>query len=112
MEFNAHVKEITEDAVIYTVNGEEKKIKNDFVFAMTGYHPDHDFLKNMGVHIDEETGRPMYNPETMETNVEGIFIAGVIAAGNNANEIFIENGRFHGDLIATCIAKREKKVSE
>lgn len=112
MEFNAHVKEITEDAVIYTVNGEEKKIKNDFVFAMTGYHPDHDFLKKMGVYIDAETGRPTYNPETMETNVEGIFIAGVIAAGNNANEIFIENGRFHGDLIAACIVEREKKVSE
>jgi thioredoxin reductase (NADPH) len=109
MEFNAHVKEITEDAVIYTVGDEEKTIKNDFVFAMTGYHPDHEFLKKMGVGIDEETGRPLYNPDTMETNVEGIFIAGVIAAGNDANEIFIENGRFHGEQIAACIVEREKK---
>lgn len=108
MEFNAHVKEITEDAVIYTVGNEVKKIKNDFVFAMTGYHPDHEFLKTMGVGIDEETGRPLYDPETMETNVRGIFIAGVIAAGNDANEIFIENGRFHGEQIAACIVKREK----
>lgn len=107
MEFNAHVQEITEDAVIYRVGDEVKTIKNDFVFAMTGYHPDHDFLKNMGVGIDEETGRPLYHPATMETNVPGIFIAGVIAAGNNANEIFIENGRFHGEQIAACIAKRE-----
>ncbi|HZG60304.1 MAG TPA: YpdA family putative bacillithiol disulfide reductase [Anoxybacillus sp.] len=109
MEFNAHVKEITEDAVIYTVGDEVKTIKNDFVFAMTGYHPDHEFLKKMGVSIDAETGRPLYNPDTMETNVEGIFIAGVIAAGNDANEIFIENGRFHGEQIAACIVEHEKK---
>ncbi|MBA2870143.1 thioredoxin reductase (NADPH) [Anoxybacillus calidus] len=109
MEFNAHVKEITEDAVTYTVGDEVKTIKNDFVFAMTGYHPDHEFLKKMGVGIDEETGRPLYNPDTMETNVEGIFIAGVIAAGNDANEIFIENGRFHGGQIAACIVEREQK---
>ncbi|KXG11076.1 Glucosaminate ammonia-lyase [Anoxybacillus sp. P3H1B] len=108
MEFNAHVKEITEDAVIYEVDGEWKKIKNDFVFAMTGYRPDHEFLKSMGVGIDAETGRPLYDPDTMETNVAGIFIAGVIAAGNNANEIFIENGRFHGEQIAACIVAREK----
>ncbi|KZE38077.1 hypothetical protein AV656_03880 [Bhargavaea cecembensis] len=75
-------------------------IPNDFVFAMTGYHPDHTFLRKMGIGIDEETGRPKYDPETMETSVPGLFIAGVIAAGNNANEIFIENGRFHGGLIA------------
>ena len=103
MEFEAMVKEITEDAVVYVKDGEEHEMKNDFVFAMTGYHPDQDFLKKMGVQIDAETGRPIFNPETMETNVEGIFIAGVIAAGNNANEIFIENGRFHGEKIAYAI---------
>lgn len=107
MEFNAIVKEIKEDSVTYIVNRDiEKTIKNDFVFAMTGYHPDHQFLQNMGVGIDQVTGRPTYHPETMETNVEGIFIAGVIAAGNNANEIFIENGRFHGELIAEAIKNR------
>jgi len=103
MEFGSTVKEITEHAVTYIKNGEEKTIQNDFVFAMTGYHPDHAFLRKMGIGIDEETGRPLYNVETMETNADGIFIAGVIAAGNNANEIFIENGRFHGDMIAKRI---------
>ncbi|WHX99119.1 YpdA family putative bacillithiol disulfide reductase [Neobacillus sp. DY30] len=103
MEFEAHVMEITEDEVRYKKDGKEKSIYNDFVFAMTGYQPDHSFLKKMGIQIDEETGRPFFNPETMETNVEGAFIAGVIAAGNNANEIFIENGRFHGGLIAQSI---------
>ena len=57
----------------------------------------------MGVEIDEETGRPHFDAETMETNVENLFIAGVIAAGNNPNENFIENGRFHGELIANKI---------
>ncbi|GAA3327576.1 hypothetical protein GCM10020331_068070 [Ectobacillus funiculus] len=90
------------------MNGEEKIIVNDFVFAMTGYHPDHAFLANMGVGIDQETGRPLHDPDTMETSVQGIFfIAGVIAAGNNANEIFIENGRFHGDAITREVAKRQ-----
>lgn len=109
MEFNANVKEITENEVIYVKEGQEKTIKNDFVFAMTGYHPDHQFIKNMGVVIDQESGRPIFNSETMETNVEGIYIAGVLAAGNNANEIFIENGRFHGGQIAGSILEKESK---
>ncbi|MDQ0232934.1 YpdA family putative bacillithiol disulfide reductase [Metabacillus malikii] len=110
MEFMANVLEISEHYLTYEVNGQSFTIKNDFVFAMTGYHPNHHFLKEMGVSIDEETGRPKYNPDTMETNVEGIFIAGVIAAGNNANEIFIENGRFHGNLICEAIrSKTETK---
>lgn len=106
MEFEANVVEISEKSLKYQVNGEIKEMKNDFVFAMTGYHPDHGFLKKMGVTIDQETGRPTHNPETMETNIQGIFIAGVIAAGNNANEIFIENGRFHGQLIYEAIQNK------
>lgn len=106
MEFNAAVDEITETEVHFHVQDEKKSIKNDFVFAMTGYHPDHAFLKTMGVEIDQETGRPLYNPETMETNIKGIYIAGVIVAGNNANEIFIENGRFHGGAIAAHLSQR------
>jgi thioredoxin reductase (NADPH) len=107
MEFNAEIDEVTEEKVRYSAAGEMKEVKNDFVFAMIGYHPDHSFLTKMGVNIDQETGRPQFNPETMETNVEGIFIAGVIAAGNNANEIFIENGRFHGGMIANAIIEKE-----
>ncbi len=112
MEFGACVEKITEDEVVFR-SGEKEiiTIKNDFVFAMTGYHPDHQFLEKMGVEIDKETGRPFFNEETMETNVEGIFIAGVIVMGNNANEIFIENGRFHGGHIAEEIAK-EKIIKE
>jgi thioredoxin reductase (NADPH) len=108
MEFEANVVRITEETVVYRKNGEEKTLKNDFVFAMTGYHPDHQFLKNIDIEIETESGRPIYNEETMETNIKGAFIAGVIAAGNNANEIFIENGRFHGELIANEILNKEK----
>lgn len=108
MHFNTNVLEIREHEVILEIDGHEEVLQNDFVFAMTGYHPDHSFIRAMGVTIDDETGRPFITPETMETNIEGLFIAGVIAAGNNANEIFIENGRFHGDCIAQTIAKRTK----
>lgn len=107
MHFNTNVKEIREHEVVLNIEGREEVLKNDFVFAMTGYHPDHAFIRAMGVTIEEETGRPYFEPDTMETNVKGLFIAGVIAAGNNANEIFIENGRFHGDCIAKAIAERK-----
>ncbi|MBM7094683.1 MULTISPECIES: YpdA family putative bacillithiol disulfide reductase [Alteribacter] len=107
MVFNACIDEITEEYVSYSVGKEQHQVKADFVFAMTGYHPDHSFIKKMGVTIDDDTGRPEFNAETMETNCEGIYIAGVIAAGNNANEIFIENGRHHGGAIAASIILKE-----
>lgn len=106
MHFNTEIKEIKESEVIVEIEGQQKTIANDVVFAMTGYHPDHRFIREMGVEIDEQTGRPTFDPDTMETNVENLFIAGVIAAGNNANEIFIENGRFHGNMIAQKIARQ------
>lgn len=110
MHFNTEVVSIEENKVTLKGPEGEFEIENDFVFAMTGYHPDHSFLEKMGVMIDNETGRPSHNPETMETNVAGIFIAGVIAAGNNANEIFIENGRFHGELIAKEITRKDESL--
>jgi len=106
MVFEADVVEITSNSVVYKKDNATIEIDNDIVFAMTGYHPDHEFLKRLGVGVDAESGRPIYNPDTMETNVSGVFIAGVIAAGNNANEIFIENGRFHGEPIAQVISSR------
>lgn len=107
MHFESNVQEIREKEVVLNVRGEEQIVKNDFVFAMTGYHPDHGFIRAMGVNIDDATGRPQFNPETMETNIENLFIAGVLAAGNDANEIFIENGRFHGGLIAQKIKEQQ-----
>ncbi|MGN1401210.1 MAG: YpdA family putative bacillithiol disulfide reductase [Bacillus sp. (in: firmicutes)] len=109
MEFGAVVKEIKKDTLIFAADGQEHEIKADYVFAMIGYHPDQDFLKQMGISINEEDGRPEFNKDTMETNVERLYIAGVIAAGNNANEIFIENGKFHGGLIADHIVSVYEK---
>ncbi|RSL32080.1 YpdA family putative bacillithiol disulfide reductase [Salibacterium salarium] len=103
MEYDAQVTEITSSHVHYEKNGKQDKVETDFVLAMTGYHPDHSFLQEMGVGVEKDTGRPVHNKETMESNVKGIFIAGVIAAGNDANEIFIENGRHHGKRITDAI---------
>ena len=86
--------------------GEETTIPNDFVVAMTGWRADHEPLRKLGVEVDEATGIPAHDPETMETNVPGLYIAGVIAAGNDANKIFIENGREHGALVVADRIRR------
>ena len=78
----------------------------DWVLAMTGWRPDRALLRGLGVETDPVTGIPTHDPGTMETNVPGVYIAGVIAAGFNANKIFIENGREHGGLIAGAVAGR------
>ncbi|CAM3716381.1 YpdA family putative bacillithiol disulfide reductase [Alkalicoccus chagannorensis] len=103
MHFDSSVEEIKESTLLARTPDGLLEEEADFVFAMTGYHPDHSFIRSIGVHVDEATGRPEADPETMETNVAGVYIAGVIAAGNNANEIFIENGRWHGEKIADHI---------
>lgn len=108
MEFNATITKITETEVFYEVNGTEHRVKNDFVFAMTGYRPDVTLLQNAGVIIDEITGKPLYNEHTLETNISNLYVAGVVASGNDNNAIFIENGRFHGGAIAENIANKEK----
>ncbi len=73
---------------------------------MTGWRADHEPLRKLGVRVDDETGIPAHDPETMETNVPGLYIAGVIAAGNDANKIFIENGREHGALVVADRLRR------
>jgi len=98
--FRTHVLEITEDSVLLNTPEGEERIKNDFVFALTGYHPDYDFLRSIGIELSSQQCRPVCDPETLESNVAGVYVAGVIVAGSRTNEIFIENGRFHGQLIA------------
>ena len=85
--------------------GELTELKNDWVLALTGWRPNPTLLRELGVEVDETTGIPTHDPQTMETNVPGVFIAGVLAAGNNANKIFIENGRAHGGQIVQAIVK-------
>ncbi|HEY1210527.1 MAG TPA: YpdA family putative bacillithiol disulfide reductase [Terracidiphilus sp.] len=104
--FNSRLVEITPDTVIIETPEGQKTLKNDFVFAMTGYHPDYQFLESMGIRFQGEERRPMCNPETLESNVPGIYLAGVIVAGSRTNEIFIENGRFHGRQIAAALVAK------
>ena len=104
--FEASVKEFTRDAVwIETVQGERTRIENDFVFALTGYHPDFDFLRRVGIEVDPKTSRPNCSTKTRESNVPGVYLAGVVISGRHTNEIFIENGRFHGKQIIGDIQK-------
>ncbi|HEX4284611.1 MAG TPA: YpdA family putative bacillithiol disulfide reductase, partial [Terracidiphilus sp.] len=99
--FSSNVTNIAEDDVTLTTPTGVVKLANQFVFALTGYHPDFSFIEGLGVTLDKKKDRcPVCDPATLESNVPGIYLAGVIVAGERTNEIFIENGRFHGQLIA------------
>src|SRR5215813_11717779 len=104
--FNSQVLEIRERNVLVETPAGKIELKNDFVFALTGYHPDFDFLKSLGIQIGGGECRPVCDTETLESNVPGIYLAGVIVAGARTSEIFIENGRFHGRQIATNLARK------
>jgi thioredoxin reductase (NADPH) len=106
--FGTDVVEITRDSVVLETPEGRKTIKNDFVFAMTGYHPDFGFLESLGVQFEGSDKLPVCNRDTLESNVPGIYLAGVIVAGSRTNEIFIENGRFHGLQIAKALSAQER----
>lgn len=109
--FSSTVIDIAEDDVTLATPRGEVKIANQFVFALTGYHPDFGFIERLGVKLDEANDRcPVCDPATLESNVPGIYLAGVIVAGERTNEIFIENGRFHGQLIAEDL--RAKRLTD
>jgi len=98
--FNAELIEIKEKTVIFKdKEGEIQEIENDFVLAMTGYLPDFDFLKNSGIDLQGECLNPVYNPETMETNIENLYLAGVVCGGKDTHLWFIENSRIHAEMI-------------
>jgi thioredoxin reductase (NADPH) len=104
--FRSTVLGIDADSVSLETPEGPRRIRNDFVFAMTGYHPDYDFLRSMGIELSAEQCRPVCDPVTLESNVPGIYVAGVIVAGSRTNEIFIENGRFHGRQIAADLKQK------
>ena len=103
--FKSSLLEIQPKAVVLDTPDGQVTVKNDFVFAMTGYRPDLEFLGSLGIRLDPVSQRPRTNPDTLESDRPGIFLAGVIVAGMHTNEIFIENGRFHGKKIAEAIAE-------
>lgn len=102
--FNTTVTEIRPDSVTLNTPEGLVEIPNQFVFAMTGYRPDLTFLNAHGITFQPDTKKPKTNPDTLESERTGVFLAGVIVAGMHTNEIFIENGRFHGRQIAEAIA--------
>jgi thioredoxin reductase (NADPH) len=104
--FDSHVVEIRLSSIVVATPGGEVELKNDFVFALTGYSPDLNFLNSIGITLDSETQRPRTDPQTLESERPGIYLAGVIVAGMHTNEIFIENGRFHGKQIAESVASK------
>jgi thioredoxin reductase (NADPH) len=104
--FNTTIAEIAPDSVLLSTPKGDLRLKNDFVFALTGYHPDFTFLRSLGVQFTETASKPVVNLQTLESNVAGIYLAGVIIAGMNTNEIFIENGRFHGRQIAEDVLRK------
>jgi thioredoxin reductase (NADPH) len=104
--FNSTVESITPAEIVIRTPGGEKTLPNDFVLAMTGYQPDLPFLDAVGIRLDPETRKPRTNPDTLESDRSGVYLAGVIVAGMHTNEIFIENGRFHGGQIAEDVARK------
>lgn len=113
--WNSRVTSITPADVVITAGLGEDRLKADRVYVMTGFAPKLDLLRDCGVPIDAKTGIPAHDSTTLETSVPGVFIAGVVVAGYDANKVFIENGRYHGDrIVARLLGQRapaEPKLS-
>ena len=106
--FNAEVVEITDTSIIFKDEDQKiHEIENDFVLAMTGYLPNFEFLRNSGIELQGDCLKPTYNERTMETNVPGLYLAGVVCGGKDTHLWFIENSRIHADSIIrdilTCL---------
>ena len=104
--FNSEITEIKEREITVKTPEKSLELKNDFVLAMTGYQPNYNLLENLNVKIlDDEFKTPSYNEKTMKTNIEGVFLAGVICGGLKTNKWFIENSREHSKKILSTIIK-------
>ncbi|MFD1016106.1 YpdA family putative bacillithiol disulfide reductase [Winogradskyella rapida] len=105
--FNSEIKEITPSHLVIQTPEGEKTIANDYVVALTGYHPDFSFLKTAGIELSKDgKSIPKYHPETMETNVKGLYLAGVICGGKETHKWFIENSRIHAKIIVEHLKKQ------
>ena len=101
--FETCVKQITRDEVVVANGAGERRLPARQVFALTGYHPDYKFIESLGVYLDPESRKPALDPNTLESNVPGLHLAGVVIGGRHTGEIFIENGRFHGNQIIEAL---------
>jgi thioredoxin reductase (NADPH) len=105
MHFSSTVVEITREEVIIENAEGKKRLPTKQVFLLTGYQPDFAFIESLGVKLDPESRRPAMDPETLESNVPGVHVAGVVIGGKFTGEIFIENGRFHGKQIIQALTR-------
>ena len=101
--FETSVKEFREQEVVVQNGSREKTLPGRQVFALTGYHPDYSFIESLGVRLDPVSRKPKLDPTSLESNVPGIHLAGVVTGGRHTSEIFIENGRFHGKQIVSAL---------
>ena len=109
--YNSNVKEIKPTELIIDTPEGEVTLGNDFVLALTGYMPNFEFLEKLGIELSEDEKRlPNYNPDTMETNIEGLFLAGVICGGMETHKWFIENSRIHAPIIMDAIIKKQREA--
>lgn len=109
--FNSIVKEIKDKSIIIQTQEKITEIENDFVFLMTGYYPDYNFLKSVGINVDKENC-PVFNRETFETNLKGIYLAGVVCSGKNTDKYFIENSIEHANIIIKNIKSITENTKE
>lgn len=107
--FNSTVKEIRQDSITVQTPDDCEELKTDFVFVLVGFHPSTMHLKNYGVEITPDNLAPVHSPETLETNVSGLYVCGSIVAGRNNNKIFVENGRLHGAVIVSAILAKQNE---
>lgn len=105
--FSTIVETIRENSVL--VDGREGKIEipADALYVLVGFHPDPAFLSSMGIQVDADTLAPLHSPDTLETTVPGLFVAGSVVAGKYNNKVFVENGRLHGRIIVDSLLKRK-----
>jgi thioredoxin reductase (NADPH) len=97
--WQSRVTEIRSDVVVVSGPNGRQELPANHVYLLTGFAPDTELLQRTGVTVDPTTGIPTHDPTTFETNVRGVYMVGVLVAGYDANQVFIENGRFHGDRI-------------
>jgi thioredoxin reductase (NADPH) len=106
---STRVIEIRRDHVVVEGPEGRAEIPAEAVFLLTGYHPDSDLFRRAGIRIDEETLKPEHDPQTLESNVPGLYLAGSVVSGRETSRIFIENGRFHGEMIVKAVVERKRR---
>ncbi len=108
--FETRVVEIRPSHVRLVGPGGGEEVAAEGVFLLTGYHPDVELFRRAGVRVDEVTLKPEHNPETLESNVPGLYLAGAVVSGRETGRIFIENGRFHGEMIVRAVCARRAQA--